>query len=133
MTGETQDSQPLPTVVYIEDDDRCAALVTDSLEGRCRVLHASDGLAGLALAERVSPALILVDLHLPGLSGFEVIERLRTNPVTADIPRLAISARIMAGEAARAQSLGCRGFVEKPFRLATLRDALEAALAPQNE
>jgi len=121
-------NRDLPTVVYIEDDDPCAELVNDALQERCRVLRVADGLAGLALVERIKPALVLVDLHLPSLSGFEVIERLRATPGTADIPVLAISARIMAGEAARAQALGCRGFVEKPFGLETLRREVDAAL-----
>lgn len=118
----------LPTVVYIEDDAPCAELVTDALRSRCRILHASNAVAGMALAERVLPELILMDLHLPDLSGFEVMAKLRANPDTAHIPMLAISARIMGGEPARAKALGCSGFVKKPFRLATLREAVYAAL-----
>lgn len=133
MTGAPDDIRPLPTVVYIEDDDPCAELVTDGLRDRCRILRAPDGLAGLTLVERITPALVLVDLSLPALSGFEVIERLRANPQTADIPVLAISARIMAGEEARAQKLGCRGFVKKPFRLATLRREVDTALTQEPE
>jgi len=129
MNGAPDDIRALPTVVYIEDDDPCADLVTDGLRDQCRILRASDGLAGLALVERIIPALVLVDVRLPALSGFEVIERLRANPPTTDIPVLAISARIMAGEEARAKKLGCRGFVRKPFRLATLRREVDAALA----
>jgi CheY-like chemotaxis protein len=130
MTVASNDNLVLPTVVYIEDDDLCAELVSDGLGERCRILRASDGLAGLELAERILPALVLVDLHLPALTGFEVIERLRANPQTTDIPVLAISARIMAGEEARALALGCRGFVAKPFRLTRLRQEVDAALAP---
>lgn len=118
----------LPTIVYIEDDAPCAELVTAALKKRCRVLHASNGVAGLGLAERVHPALVLVDLHLPGLSGFEVMAKLRANPDTAAIPLLAISARVMGGEPVRAAAMGCRGFVKKPFRLDTLREAVDAAL-----
>lgn len=131
MTGTPDNENALPAVVYIEDDDLCAELVKDGLVDRCRILRARDGLAGLELARRIVPALVLVDLHLPALSGFEVIERLRADPRTVDIPVLAISARIMAGEGARAQTLGCRGFVEKPFRLATLRRAVDSALAKE--
>lgn len=128
MTDPAEKNSPLPTVVYIEDDAPCAELVRDALRSRCRVLHVADGLAGLALAERVVPALILVDLHLPSLSGFEVIARLRATSETADIPLLAISARIMAGEGARALELGCCGFIKKPFHLINLRQEVDAAL-----
>ena len=128
MTDPAEKNSPLPTVVYIEDNDPCAELVKDALRSRCRLLHVTDGLAGLALAERVVPDLVLVDLHLPSLSGFEVIARLRATPGTADIPLLAISARIMAGEEARALELGCCGFVKKPFHLKDLRQEVDAAL-----
>ncbi len=123
----------LPTVVYIEDDDLCADLVRDALEDRCRILLASDGLTGLELVERMHPSLVLVDIHLPALSGFEVIERLHANPQTSDIPVLAISARIMAGEPARSRALGCTGFVQKPFRLATLRREVAHALTEASQ
>lgn len=128
MTDPAGKDRPLPTVVYIEDDAPCAALVKDALRSRCRLLHVTDGLAGLALAERIVPDLVLVDLHLPSLSGFEVIARLRATPGTADIPLLAISARIMAGEGARALELGCSGFIKKPFYLKDLRQEVDSAL-----
>ena len=128
MTDPAGKDSPLPTVVYIEDDAPCAELVKDALRSRCRLLHVTDGLAGLALAERIVPDLVLVDLHLPSLSGFEVIARLRATPGTADIPLLAISARIMAGEGARALELGCSGFIKKPFHLKDLRQEVDSAL-----
>jgi len=129
MTLSSDDKLSLPTVVYIEDDALCAELVSDGLAEICRILRAADGLAGLDLVEKVLPALVLVDLHLPALSGFDVIERLRTNSQTSDIPVLAISARIMAGEEARVLAMGCRDFVAKPFRLATLRRKVTTALS----
>jgi CheY-like chemotaxis protein len=121
----------LPTAVYIEDDPLCADLVATALRERFRILPAPDGLTGLDLIERAAPDLVLVDLLLPGLSGFEVIERLRSLPQTAHLPVLVISARIMAGEIARAQALGCGGFIVKPFNIELLRRECLAAL-PQS-
>jgi CheY-like chemotaxis protein len=128
MSAPEPRPRTLPTVVYIEDDPLCADLVAAALSARCRILPAADGLTGLNLIERATPDLVLVDLQLPGFSGFEVIERLRARPQTAHLPVLVISARIMAGESARAQALGCRGFIRKPFSTNLLRIECAAAL-----
>ena len=120
---------PQPTIVYIEDDPGCADLVRDALRELCEVLSAPDGPRGLDLVAATRPALVLVDLHLPTLTGFQVIEHLRSKPETASLPVVAISARVMHQERERALALGCRGFVAKPFRLDELREEIRAALA----
>ena len=117
-----------PTIVYIEDDPQCADVVRDALRKQCEVLCAADGPRGLDLVTAVRPALVLVDLHLPTLTGFQVIEHLRANPETAAVPVVAISARVMHHERDRALGLGCRDFVAKPFELDRLRRVIETAL-----
>jgi CheY-like chemotaxis protein len=117
----------LPTLLYIEDDRACADLVRDALAGRFEVVIATDGFQGLDLAPTLQPAVILVDLHLPTLSGFTVIESLLQQVRPA--PVVAISARVMREEARRAEALGCAAFIEKPFTLATLRETLQDVLA----
>ncbi|MBX5465435.1 MAG: response regulator [Clostridia bacterium] len=87
------------------------------------VLEAADGFAALAIAEREPLDLVLLDLILPGLDGYEVLRRLRASPATAGLPVLILSARVPPeGEASLA---GAQGYLVKPFDL----DELERQVA----
>jgi CheY-like chemotaxis protein len=112
-------------VVYIEDNPANLSLVVRVLEatGRYRVLGAPDGEAGLELIEREVPALVLVDLDIPGVNGFEVTRQIRasTNPLVACIPVAAVSAHVMEGERAASLEAGCEVFISKPFDIHVFR------------
>ncbi|MDQ3812231.1 MAG: response regulator [Chloroflexota bacterium] len=97
--------------------------VVESLVG-ARAQVAGDGLALLACVERERPRMILLDLMMPGLDGFEVTRQLKANPATADIPILAISALVRPDDREAALAAGCDEFVRKPFEL----DELEALI-----
>lgn len=127
MSALKSDAHMVPSLVYIEDDPLCADLVREALIGRFTVRWARDGLEGLRQIESAPPALILVDLQLPTLSGFDVIEQLRQSPDHAGIPVIAISARVMHDEIAKAEAFGCCDFIGKPFELATLRQKVADA------
>lgn len=116
-------------VLYVEDDPPVAALVREALAATCAVEIADDGFTALERAATAPPDLLLVDLHLPTLSGFEVIKRWRRSPALAGIPVVVVSARVMSDEAEEALALGCAAFVEKPFTIQGLRDAVSAALS----
>jgi CheY-like chemotaxis protein len=97
--------------------------VVESLVG-ARAEVAGDGLAVLASVERERPRVILLDLMMPGLDGFEVTRQLKSDPATASIPIVAISALARPDDRESALAAGCDHFVRKPFEL----DELEALI-----
>jgi len=97
--------------------------VVESLVG-VRAAVAGDGLAVLASVERERPRMILLDLMMPGLDGFQVTRHLKANPATANIPIVAVSAMARPDDRAAALAAGCDDFVRKPFEL----DDLEAVI-----
>jgi len=112
-------------VVYIEDNPANLSLVVRVLEstGRFKVHGAPDGEAGLALIEREVPNVVLVDLDIPGVNGFEVARQIRasSNPDVAKIPVAAVSANVMQGERDASIEAGCTIFIEKPFDIRAIR------------
>jgi two-component system cell cycle response regulator DivK len=97
--------------------------VVESLVG-VRAEVAGDGLAVLASVSRERPQMILLDLMMPGLDGFQVTRRLKGNPETASIPIVAVSAMARPDDREAALAAGCDEFVRKPFEL----DDLEAVI-----
>jgi signal transduction histidine kinase len=103
-------------ILYIEDNPDNQRLVQRVLNARgYRVVLAEDGRQGLTIARAEQPALILVDLLLPGLSGYETTTRLRSLPHLAQVPIIALTADTMPGSRERALIAGCDGFLAKPI------------------
>jgi len=103
-------------ILLIEDNEQNRYLVTYLLQARgWEVVHAEDGGAGLALAAEIDPALILLDIQLPGLDGYAVARALRENPKLDQIPVLAVTSYAMAGDRERCLEAGCNGYIEKPI------------------
>lgn len=100
-------------VLHIEDDPRNRLLVRKLLasDGH-EVLDAPDGLAGVKLAVSERPDLVLVDINVPGLDGYEVTLRLRSEPALREVPIVAITAE---GERETSFAVGCDGFIQKPI------------------
>jgi CheY-like chemotaxis protein len=123
--GDTNDKVK---VVYIEDNAANLALVVRVLEatGRYEVFGADDGEAGLELIEREIPALVLVDLDIPGFNGFEVTRKIKAspNPNVSAIPVAAVSANVLADERTASLEAGCVQFIEKPFDIHAFRDQI---------
>ncbi|HSE79336.1 MAG TPA: response regulator [Alphaproteobacteria bacterium] len=86
------------------------------LEG-FQVLVANDGGEGVAIAERERPDLILMDLNMPIVDGWEATRQLKASPTTRNIPVIALSAHAMSGERERALAAGCDEFETKPLNL----------------
>ena len=97
--------------------------VVESLVG-VRAAVAGDGLAVLASVERERPRMILLDLMMPGLDGFQVTRQLKGDPATAGIPIVAVSAMARPDDREAALAAGCNDFIRKPFEL----DDLEAVI-----
>jgi CheY-like chemotaxis protein len=119
-------------VVYIEDNPSNLRMVVRILEatGHYEVLTAPDGEAGLELVMRELPALVLVDLDVPEVNGFEVTRKIKgsPDPAVARIPVAAISANVLADERAASLAAGAVAFIEKPFDIHAFRAQVAALI-----
>src|SRR5579864_752940 len=103
----------MPRVLHIEDDPRNRLLVRKLLAGEGHeVVDAIDGLEGVRSALGARPDLVLVDLNIPGLDGYEVTLRLRSEPLLSGVPIVAITAE---GDRDTSFAVGCDGFIQKPI------------------
>ncbi|MDD2850502.1 MAG: response regulator [Desulfuromonadaceae bacterium] len=113
-------------ILYIEDNEQNLYLVTFILEKYgYEVASATDGQEGIDLAAVVKPDLILLDIQLPRMDGYEVAGHLRENPHLADIPIVAVTSYAMAGDRDKALAAGCTGYIEKPINPDTFMQQVE--------
>ncbi|MCA9625217.1 MAG: hybrid sensor histidine kinase/response regulator, partial [Myxococcales bacterium] len=118
-------------IVHIEDDPANRLLVRRLLErAGHEVLDAEDGIAGVRLACESQPELVLVDLNIPGLDGFEVTLRLRGEPALSGVPIVAITAE---GDRDTSLSVGCDGFLQKPIDARTFAGTIHKYLGGKRE
>ena len=116
-------------ILYVEDNDDNVYVVRNRL-GRVgfTVLVAVDAEQGLAMATAERPDLILMDLGLPGIDGWEATRRLKAEPATKDIPVIAVSAHAMTGDREKALEAGCDDYDTKPIDFSRLRAKIQALL-----
>lgn len=120
-----------PRVLVVEDNPVNMELVTQLLEEEgYQVLAAETAEIGLSMAAAERPDLILMDLQLPGLSGYEATQRLKADPATAAIPVLALTSYAMRGDEEKALAAGCDGYLTKPLNTQVFRDTLRRFLTP---
>jgi len=104
------------TILVIEDDESVRQSLADILElNGFKTLLASDGTQGLALARRELPAIIITDLGLPGLNGFELLQAFRCDETLRTIPVIVISAKVDRAATRQGMELGAADFITKPF------------------
>ncbi len=106
-------ARKLPRILYVEDSAQNRDVVRRYLQGLFEVIEAEDGEHGLDRAQRDAPALILMDLSLPRLDGWEATRRLKAGPL-AHIPVIALTAHASREDQARARAAGCDGYLTKP-------------------
>jgi len=102
-------------ILVVEDNELNRELVTQLLEDDYEIISAVDGAAGLTAAVELRPDLILMDLSLPVLDGWEATRALRADPSTAATPIIALSAHAAAADMQRAMDAGCDAYVTKPI------------------
>jgi CheY-like chemotaxis protein len=129
-TGAGRNAGPALQVLYIEDNVANLRVVEAMLRLRpaLRLTTAMRGEHGLELARRLRPDVILLDIHLPGLDGYAVLEALRGDGATRDIPVIALSADAMPAEIERGRRAGFVHYLTKPVIIDHLFDALDGAL-----
>jgi CheY-like chemotaxis protein/anti-sigma regulatory factor (Ser/Thr protein kinase) len=125
---------PAPKILYIEDHPDNRMLVRSVLvPAGYAVLEAADGLSGIEAALRELPAVILLDINLPGIDGYEVVAILRSFPHLAETPIVAVTAYAMAGDRERTLVAGCDGYIEKPIDVDRLADQVGQFLGGKRE
>jgi two-component system, cell cycle response regulator DivK len=117
-------------ILVVEDTEDNRQIVRDLLSSvGYELIEAADGAEGVAAAEREKPDLILMDIQLPGMDGYEATRRIRSIPEIGKVPIIAVTSYALAGDESKAREAGCDGYVAKPFSprqlLAKVREFLE--------
>ena len=116
-------------ILLVEDNEMNSDMLSRRLVRRgYDVSLALDGEQGVAMARSEAPALILMDMSLPGLDGWEATRRIKATPETRGIPVIALTAHAMAGDREKALAAGCDDFDTKPVDLERLLGKIEALL-----
>ena len=120
-------------ILYVEDNEDNIYVIKNRL-GRAgfTVLIATDGEQGITMATAERPDLILMDLRLPVLDGWEATRRIKAQPETRDIPIIALTAHAMTGDREKALEAGCDDFDTKPVEMPRLLEKVRALL-PKKE
>ncbi len=104
------------TVLVIEDQEDNRRIVRDLLSSKgFEIIEATDGLAGVEAAERHRPDLILMDIQLPGIDGYEATRRIKADPALAQIPVIAVTSYALSGDEQKALAAGCDDYMAKPY------------------
>ena len=116
-------------ILLVEDNEMNRDMLSRRLQRRgYEVLTAVDGESGLALTRAESPVLVLMDMSLPGIDGWEATRQLKADPATRGIAVIALTAHAMAGDREKALAAGCDDFDIKPIDLDRLLGKIEALL-----
>ncbi|HEX8243950.1 MAG TPA: response regulator [Longimicrobium sp.] len=123
----------MPTILLVEDNEMNRDMLSRRLERKgFRVVLAVDGLGGVEMAGQHAPDLVLMDMSLPVLDGWEATRRLKAGPATRHIPVIALTAHAMSGDRERAIDAGCDDYDTKPIELPRLLAKIEALLGGAN-
>ncbi|HEX9278433.1 MAG TPA: response regulator [Casimicrobiaceae bacterium] len=116
-------------ILIVEDNEKNLKLVRDVLQVKgFSTLEAGTAEDGITLARESKPDLILMDIHLPGMSGIEALKVLRAEAATAAIPVIAVTASVMQQDRKQITEAGFDAYVGKPINLKEFLDAVRAAL-----
>ena len=120
-------------ILLVEDNEMNRDMLSRRLVKRgYEVVIAVEGEQGVALARTDSPDLVLMDMSLPVLDGWEATRRLKSDPATRGIPIIALTAHAMAGDREKAREAGCDDFDTKPVELPRLLSKIEGLLQKRN-
>ena len=121
------------TVLVVDDDQLLLRLLEINLNKvGCQVYKAMDGPTALRIACEETPSLILLDLMMPRMDGWEVIRQLKDCEATRDIPVIIVTGKVDSGTRLKILELGADGFISKPFDVIKLREMIKDRLATHN-
>lgn len=119
----------MPKILVVEDNEMNRDMLTRRLIRRgFEVITANDGREAVECCQRERPDLVLMDMSLPIMDGWEATRQLKTTPETCRIPVIALTAHAMAGDRERAFEAGCNDYDTKPITLSALIEKMEALL-----
>ena len=128
MSAET-----VPYILVVDDNADNLYVLTHVLERQgYNVRGVTDGRAALTAADEARPALILLDIRLPGFSGYEVVAELRRREGTIGTPVIAVTAHAMPGDQEAALAAGCNAYMTKPIDVHELLRLVEEVLSPSS-
>ena len=127
VRAQAEQSAGLRTLLYVEDNPANLTLIEQLIARRpdMRLLSARDGNLGIQLARTHHPDVILMDINLPGISGIEALKILRSDPATAQIPVIALSANAMPRDVEKGLQAGFFRYLTKPIKVNEFMDTLE--------
>lgn len=102
-------------VLAIDDDKYVHHIIEESLAGFCKIIHAKDGDEGLRLTNKYNPDIILLDIEMPGMSGYGVCKAIKHSESTQDIPVMFLSSKIELSDRVKGYSVGASDYITKPF------------------
>ena len=124
----------IPTVLLIEDTEEVVMMVSDYLEQNgFKVFTAHDGIEGISQAELTHPDVILMDIQMPRMDGFEATKKLRSQAAFANTPIIALTALAMANDRERCLEAGMDEYITKPVHLRALVKIIETFLGGEKE
>ena len=119
-------------ILYVEDNDDNIYMLKNRLSrAGFTVIIANDGVQGVAMAASEQPDLVLMDLSLPGIDGWEAVRRIKAAPETSRMPVIALTAHVMPGDREKALGAGCDDFDTKPVDLPRLLGKIHALAQPR--
>jgi two-component system cell cycle response regulator DivK len=119
-----------PKILIVEDDPHNRELLVTLLERHgYSVITAADGQEGVNRARLESPDLIIMDMQLPVVDGYEAVRRIRSDPATSKTPILAVTAYARPQDAAKTLAAGCNGYISKPIKTRELPAKVNALLS----
>ena len=129
-----EDATPKRRVLVVDDqaDIRLMCRVNLALEG-FEVIEAADGEAGLRMIREGSPDLVLLDVMMPVLDGWQVLETVKGDPKTSAIPVVMLTARVQREDEIRGWSSGASDYLSKPFNPSTLTEVVKRTLSAEND
>ncbi len=116
-------------VLVVEDNEKNRYLISFILKGEgFDLIEAVTGEEGVEKAVKERPDLILMDIQLPGIDGYETTRRIRASPAGTKVPIIALTSYAMTGDREKALAAGCTGYVEKPINPDTIMDEIRRYL-----
>jgi two-component system cell cycle response regulator DivK len=124
----------VPKILLVEDNEMNADMLSRRLQrAKYEVVVAKDGAEAVEMAKSAGPDLILMDMNLPVLDGWQATQQLKGMPETCGIPIIALTAYAMAGDREKALGAGCDDYDSKPIELPRLLEKIERLLASPGE